>query len=267
MVAVVQMVSSNQLGQNLKTIERLVLNAVGLGAEMVVLPENFALMPKRSSELLSMAETLGDGVIQHFLSRLSREHCCWIVAGSLPIKSDVEDKAYAACLVYNDKGEQLAHYYKIHLFDADIADNKGQYRESTTFVAGADVVVVDTPFGIMGLSICYDLRFPELYRQLLAKGAEFIVVPSAFTELTGRAHWDLLCRARAVENACYIVATNQGGLHANGRSTYGHSMIVGPWGNVLCELGVGEGCVLFRLKKSDITDIRTKLPAINHRRL
>jgi len=189
------------------------------------------------------------------------------VAGSMPIKSTRDDKVYATCLVYNSVGEQVAHYHKIHLFDADISDDKGRYRESDTFLAGDQPVVVNTPFGVMGLSICYDLRFPELYRELMQQGAEFIVAPSAFTETTGQAHWALLCRTRAVENACYLIAANQGGVHNNGRATYGHSMIVDPWGKVLSELSVKEGIATGTLKKSTLINIRTSLPAIQHRRL
>ena len=266
-VAVVQMCSSDQLNDNLETVTSQVGLAVSKGAQMVVLPENFALMAKHSAQLLSVAETLGKGAIQDFLSGLSKKHACWIVAGSMPIRSALENKVYATCLVYNEMGQQVSYYHKIHLFDVDIADNKGRYRESDTFVAGTEPVVVDTPFGVMGLSICYDLRFPELYRALLQQGAQFFVAPSAFTELTGQAHWALLCRTRAVENTCYLIAANQVGLHNNGRSTFGHSMIVDPWGEVLSELDVSEGMIISTLKKSTLNRVRKSLPAIQHRRL
>lgn len=266
-VAAVQMCSSDQLNDNLKTVTSQVRLAVSKGAQMVVLPENFALMAKHSEQLLSIAEVLGKGKVQCFLSELAKKYGCWIVAGSMPIKSALDDKVYATCLVYNELGKQESYYHKIHLFDVDLADEKGRYRESDTFVAGADVVVVKTPFGIMGLSICYDLRFPELYRALLQQGAEFFVAPSAFTEVTGEAHWALLCRARAVENTCYLIAANQGGVHNNGRSTYGHSMIVDPWGDVLSELGVSEGMIISTLEKSKLNKVRKSLPAIQHRRL
>ena len=266
-VAVVQMCSSDQLNDNLETVSSQVMIAVSKGAQMVVLPENFALMAKHSAQLLSIAETLGKGAIQDFLSTLSKKYACWIVAGSMPIKSTLDDKVYATCLVYNEMGQQVSYYHKIHLFDVDIADEKGRYRESDTFMAGTEPVVVDTPFGVMGLSICYDLRFPELYRALLQQGAQFFVAPSAFTKLTGQAHWALLCRTRAVENTCYLIAANQGGLHNNGRSTYGHSMIVDPWGEVLSELDVSEGLIISTLKKSTLNRVRKSLPAIQHRRL
>lgn len=266
-VAAIQMVSSDKLAENLMAVDRLVTDAVSRGVKLVVLPENFALMASNSKQLLSIAEPLGFGEIQNFLSELSKRHACWIVAGSMPIQTADENKVYASCLVYNEHGEQVGHYHKIHLFDADIADNKGRYRESDNFLAGDETVVVSTPFGLLGLSICYDVRFPELYRELLTKGANIIVVPAAFTELTGRAHWSLLCRARAVENSCYLIAANQGGLHANGRSTYGHSMIVDPWGDVLSELEYAEGICTFTLNQSELQKVRASLPAIEHRRL
>lgn len=265
-VAAVQMVSSDQVEENLKAVQRQVSEAVADGADLIVLPENFALMARHSGQLLSIAENLGVGAIQSFLAELSKSQGCWIVAGSLPIKSPLSDKVYATCLVYNANGEQAAVYHKMHLFDVDIADGKGRYRESDTFLAGEKPVVLDTPFGVMGLSICYDLRFPELYRELLQQGAEFIVAPSAFTELTGRAHWSLLCRTRAVENSCYLIAANQGGVHKNGRATYGHSMIVDPWGDVLSELDTNAGIALATIKRSELNKVRTSLPAIEHRR-
>ena len=266
-VAALQMVSGDVLEQNLRRVEELLEEAVTKGAQMVVLPENFALMPRHSEQLIAISEVLGKGLVQHFLSALAKKHHCWIIAGSLPIRVPNSEKVYAACLVYDDSGQQLAHYYKVHLFDVDVADNKERYRESDTFLAGEKAVVVKTPFGMLGLSICYDLRFPELYRQLLQLGAEFIVAPSAFTQTTGRAHWSLLCRTRAVENSCYLIAANQGGDHKNGRSTYGHSMIVDPWGEVLSELKTGEGVVLETLTKNKLNKIRTSFPAIEHRRL
>jgi len=266
-VAALQMVSGDVIEKNLECVETLLKQAVEKGAQIVVLPENFALMPRHSEQLLSMAETLGEGMVQDFLSVLAKKHGCWIVAGSLPISAPNSKKVYAACLVYNDSGQQLAHYYKVHLFDVEVADKQEHYRESDTFLAGEQAVVVDTPFGLLGLSICYDLRFPELYRELLQLGAEYIVAPSAFTETTGQAHWSLLCRTRAVENSCYLIAANQGGEHINGRSTYGHSMIVDPWGKVLSELTTGTGIVLDTLTKKKLNKVRHSFPAIKHRRL
>jgi nitrilase len=266
-VAAVQMTSTDRLEENLMAVERLVKQAVTKNAEMVVLPENFALMAANSKQLVSFAETVGCGDVQGFLSNLAKKYKCWLVAGSFPTRLTNQNKVYATCLVYNNEGVQVAYYHKIHLFDADVADGKGRYRESDTFLAGDKPVVVDTPFGVLGLSICYDLRFPELYRELLEMGAEYIVAPSAFTEVTGRSHWALLCRTRALENSCYLLAANQAGLHSNGRLTYGHSMIVDSWGEVLCELEVDEGLCMATLKRSELKKVRTSLPAITHRRL
>lgn len=265
-VSAIQMTSSDDVHKNLSIVGKRVAEAVDSGAKLIVLPENFALMATRSQQVYQMAERLGAGPIQHFLSELSKKYGCWLVAGSLPTTSADSAKVYATCLVYNEFGEQLAHYHKMHLFDADIADGKRSYRESDTFRAGNEPVVVNTPFGMMGLSICYDLRFPELYRALLQKGAEFFVAPSAFTAVTGAAHWSLLCRARAVENSCYLIAANQGGVHINGRSTYGHSMIVDPWGEVLAELGSTEGVALATLKQLKVRQVRNDLPSIEHQR-
>jgi len=267
-VAAIQMVSTDSVEENLKTVETLVSNAVSKGAKLVVLPENFALMPPQSSDqLIEAVEPLGAGAIQSFISSLAKNFSCWIIAGSIPTKSEVANKVYATCIVYNDEGVKVAHYHKTHLFDVDVPDDKKCYRESDTFVAGDEAVVVQTPVGKVGLSICYDLRFPELYRKLLAKGAELIVAPSAFTDATGRAHWSLLCRARAVENSCYLIAANQGGRHKNKRETFGHSMIVDPWGAVLVELEKGEGIAITSLQKDQLNKVRASFPAIKHIRL
>lgn len=265
-VAAIQLVSTDIVNDNLKTVAQLVANAVGNGAKLVVLPENFALMPKKSSDLFNKSEVLGGGKIQTFMSALAREHKIWLVGGSVPIRISVDSKVLSACLVYDAHGQQVGHYNKLHLYDVELPDSGHQYRESDTFMAGDDVVAIDTPFGKMGLSICYDLRFPELYRQMMQLGAEFIVVPSAFTEVTGREHWSLLCRARAVENTCYIIAPNQGGLHANGRSTYGHSMVVDPWGNVLGEATIGPDVVVATIDRTKQHKIRKNFPSIEHGR-
>lgn len=266
-IAAVQMTSSDDVEHNLKVVETRIKEAVDQGVKLVVLPENFALMATFAEQLTSLSEVLGAGPVQDRLSAWAKEYDCWIVAGSLPTTTRNKKKVYATCLVYNDLGEQVAHYHKMHLFDVDIADDQGRYRESDSFESGDESVVVKTPFGLMGLSICYDLRFPELYRQLLQKGAEFVVAPSAFTEVTGRAHWSLLCRTRAIENASYLIAANQGGAHINGRFTYGHSMIVDPWGDILTELGKEPGVTVATIKKARLKQVRQSLPAIKHRQL
>lgn len=267
-VSAIQMVSTDVLEENLLKAEALINNAVCQGAQLVVLPENFSLMALHSAETLKHAEPLGSGYVQTWLANTAKKHNVWIVAGSLPLLSPEKNRVYSSCLVYDSSGFQVAHYNKIHLFDVELTGKQESYRESKTFYPGdATAVVVETPFGIMGLSICYDLRFPELYRQLIDKGAHFIVAPSAFTDTTGEAHWQLLCRARAVENQCYLIAPNQGGVHANGRKTYGHSMIVDPWGLVLVEAKQGGDVIIATLDKAYIDKIRKTFPVIKHRRL
>ncbi|PCI20838.1 MAG: apolipoprotein acyltransferase [Piscirickettsiaceae bacterium] len=265
-VAAIQLVSSNQVRENLNTVEKLVEKAVKQGAGLVVLPENFALMASRSADLLKESEVLGDGEIQQFMTNIASDYNIWLVGGSIPIRSADEKKVFASCLVYDTSGHRVAQYDKLHLYDVDIIETGERYRESDTFVAGNNVVVIETPYGKMGLSICYDLRFPELYRKLTSMGAEFIVAPSAFTESTGKDHWSLLCRARAVENACFIIAPNQGGIHANGRETYGHSMIVDPWGVVLAESTKGPDIAVATLDRPRQNKIRQNFPSIDHGR-
>ncbi|PCH84078.1 MAG: apolipoprotein acyltransferase [Piscirickettsiaceae bacterium] len=265
-VAAIQLVSTDIVVDNLNTAAELVMTAVEQGAKVIVLPENFALMAKNSSELINKAETLGEGEIQAFMSQLARRYEIWLVGGSMPIRSSIENKVLSACLVYDAQGQQVGQYNKLHLYDVDMPEHGQRYRESDTFVAGDKVVVIDTPFGKMGLSICYDLRFPELYRQMMQLGAEFMVAPSAFTEVTGREHWSLLCRARAVENTCYIIAPNQGGVHTNGRETYGHSMIVDSWGNVLAEATKGADVVVATIDKTKQDKIRKNFPSVQHGR-
>jgi len=267
LIAAIQMVSSDDLEDNLKTTKSLVEKAASQGAKMLVLPENFALMASSSKQITDVKETLGEGRVQSFLAELARNNNIWIIAGSLPITSPDSSRAYACCLVYDDSGKLVNNYNKIHLFDVDTPDKKQRYKESKTFHPGNQAIVIDSPFGKIGLSICYDLRFPELYRKLLDAAATIIVAPSAFTYDTGLAHWELLCRTRAVENLCYMIAPNQGGTHSNGRQTYGHSMIVSPWGEVLAEAGEsGEKVVLAEIDQSKLNVLRQTFPAIEHRR-
>ena len=268
LIAAIQMVSSDNVEDNLKTVKILVKKAVSQGARLLVLPENFALMASSSRQIADVKETLGEGRIQTFLAELAKTHHIWIIAGSLPIASSDPSRAYACSLVYDDSGCLVNHYNKIHLFDVDTPHKKHRYQESKTFYPGDQAVVIDSPFGKIGLSICYDLRFPELYRELIEAGATIIVAPSAFTHDTGLAHWELLCRTRAIENLCYIIAPNQGGTHSNGRQTYGHSMIVNPWGEVLGEATrSGEKVVLAEIDQSKLSSLRRTFPAIDHRRM
>ena len=264
-IAALQMASGPQLQANLMEAARLIKEAAAQGAGMVVLPETFVLMGKQEHERLAIAEIAGEGVIQQFLQQQAQKHKVWIVAGTIPIRSDDPDHAYATSFLYNAQGEVVARYDKIHLFDAMVGENRDTYAESAATKPGTQPVVVDTPFGRLGMSVCYDLRFPELYRRLSAAGAQILVVPSAFTEITGKAHWEVLLRARAIENLCYVVAAGQGGYHVNGRTTYGHSMIVDYWGNILNMREKGAGIVMASLDIASLEQQRKTFPVLSHR--
>jgi len=266
-VACVQMASSPNIGANLLEAERLIEEAVSQHARLVVLPENFALMGRSEHDKVEASEQPGSGAIQSFLSEQSARHGIWLVGGTIPLKGNDPGKVRAACLVFNDQGEQVARYDKIHLFDVALVDSGEQYTESDTIEPGSEVVVIDSPFGRMGVAVCYDLRFPELFRQQLDLGLEVLVLPSAFTAITGRAHWEVLVRARAIENLCYVIAPDQGGYHLNGRETYGHSMIVDPWGTILNSLSRGPGVVCADVELGRLQSARRNFPSIAHRRL
>ncbi len=266
-IAAVQMASGPQLQANLMEAGRLVGEAAEAGAGMVVLPEMFAIMGKSDAARVQLTEDEGNGPIQDCLARLARQHKVWIVAGTIPLRSAQEGRPYAACLLYDDHGQVIARYDKIHLFDVTVGDEAEVYTESHTNYPGERVVVVDTPFGRLGLSVCYDLRFPELYRELSRQGAEILVIPSAFTEITGQAHWEALLRARAIENLCYVVAAAQGGYHVSGRTTYGHSMVVDYWGRVRGQLNKGSGIVLLEPDLPAQRVMRQRFPVLGHRRL
>ncbi|QDX81392.1 acyltransferase [Denitratisoma sp. DHT3] len=261
--AAIQMISGPEVAPNLTTARRLLERAAAEGARLAVLPEYFPLIGASDAERLAAREQPGDGAIQSFLARTARELGLWLVAGSIPLRAEDPSKLRNTCLVFDDQGRQRARYDKIHLFGFRKGDE--HYDEAATIEAGAQPVAVDTPVGRVGLSICYDLRFPELYRTLGV--LDLIVVPAAFTETTGRAHWELLLRARAVENQCYVLAAAQGGRHPNGRLTHGNSMIVDPWGEVLIRLDKGEGVITADLDPARIAEVRTSLPALTHRKL
>lgn len=270
--AAIQVVSTHDIAANLREAERLLAEAAASGAGIAVLPENFAVLATRQMIGCGRREADPDNLIRKFLSKQAAELGIWIVGGSLPIASrpdgsTVEDRVRACCLVYNDRGEEVARYDKIHLFDAMVADAQGQYRESDTFEPGEEVVVIDTPAGRLGLAICYDLRFPELFRRLREQGAEWVSLPSAFTWTTGDAHWHALVRARAIENQFWVVAGGQGGQNSERRHTYGHSMIVDPWGRVLSEVGDGPGLVTADLDMERMREIRLQMPVWEHRKL
>lgn len=265
-VAAIQMASGPQVAANLNEAARHIGKAAATGAQLVVLPENFAIMAQQDADRLAVAERDGQGPIQEFLAAQARTHGVWLVGGTIPLKASDPNRVRAACLLLNDHGERVARYDKIHLFDVRL-DNGELYNESAAIEPGDTPVVVATPFGKLGLAVCYDLRFPELFRQLLEQGAELFAVPSAFTVRTGRAHWEVLVRARAVENLAYVIAAAQGGYHLNGRETYGDSMIVNPWGEVLDRLARGSGVVVAELDRRYFEHTRTSFPSIQHRKL
>lgn len=266
-VAALQIASGSNISANLAKIEKLAEEVAKKGAELVVFPENFAFMDGRCSDMLSVREPDGNGPLQNFLSQLASRLGIWIVGGTIPLETADAYKVHAACLVYNDKGERVARYNKMHLFDVHLPETDERYEESSTIEPGDQVVVIDTPLGRMGIAVCYDLRFPELFRAMLDQSAEFVVLPAAFTALTGKAHWDILVRARAIENLIYVVASAQGGFHINSRETYGHSMIVDPWGTVLDERGRNSGFVIADLRQEFQETTRRNFPCIDHRRL
>ena len=266
-VACIQMASSPNIGANLLEAERLIEEAVSQQARLVVLPENFALMGKTETDKVEAREADNNGPIQTFLAEQAARHGIWLVGGTIPMVASDENKVRATCLVFDDTGKQVARYDKIHLFDVELVDSDEQYTESETIEPGDKVVVIDSPFGRMGVAVCYDLRFPELFRQQLEDGMEILVLPSAFTAITGRAHWEVLVRARAIENLCYVIAPDQGGYHLSGRETYGHSMIVDPWGTVLNSLARGPGVVCADIELGRLNSARRNFPSIEHRRL
>lgn len=266
LAAAIQMASGPNVGANLIEVERLMMGAAQAGARLVVLPENFPMMPMKESDRLEIAEREGEGPLQEFLSTQACDLNVWIVGGTIPLVANDKKKTCPACLVYNDKGEQVARYDKMHLFDVSL-ENGEEYNESSHQQPGDHPVVIDTPFGRLGLAVCYDLRFPELFRRMLEEGAELFAIPSAFTEITGKAHWEVLLRARAVENLCYVIAADQGGYHVNGRETHGDSMIVGPWGVIQDRLSRGSGFVTAEIEHQRLQAIRNSLPSIHHRRI
>lgn len=265
-IAAVQFTGSHDTQANLAIVEKWVSRAAQNGAKVVVLPENFALMGKLETDKLKLAEPFGEGLLQDFLRNLSKSLRLWIVGGTIPLISPMADRVCASSLVFNDQGQCVARYDKIHLFDVDVGQQE-IYRESSTIYPGKEVISINTPFAILGLTVCYDLRFPELYRQLFNEGVEIFVVPSAFTQKTGQAHWEVLLRARAIENFCYVVAPNQTGHHSNGRDTFGHSMIIDPWGKILQVLPEGEGFVMADIDLAYLKDIRRRFPVKEHQRL
>ena len=262
-VAALQMVSAPEVPPNLEAAGRLIAGAAGAGAQLVALPEYFCILGRHETDKVRAREVEGAGPIQDFLSAAARRHRVWLAGGTVPLECGSAARVRSACLLFDDAGRRVARYDKMHLFGLDLGGQK--FDESRTIEPGAAPLAVDTPFGRLGLSVCYDLRFPELYRAVGA--VDLWLVPSAFTAVTGAAHWDTLLRARAIENQCYVVAPAQGGLHPNGRRTHGHTMIVDPWGVVLASRAEGEGIVLAEVEPARIAEVRQSLPALLHRKM
>jgi len=260
-VAAIQMASGPNVMGNLNEARRLIAEAAEQGARLVVLPEFFAIMGMSEQDKIDAREQPGQGTIQSFLSETARRHNIWLVGGSIPLAASAPGKVLNSCLVFDEQGEQVARYDKIHLFSLELGNE--HYDEARTIEPGNQVVVLDSPFGRIGLAVCYDLRFPELFRAM--KNVDIIVLPSAFTETTGKMHWEVLVRARAVENLAYVIAAAQGGYHVSGRETHGNSMIVGPWGRVLDRLPRGSGVVIAEVNPSYQASLRASLPALTHR--
>jgi nitrilase len=265
-VAAVQMTSGADVGANLADARALLEEAAARGARLAALPENFSFMGLRDIDKRSVAEPDGSGPVQDFLAATARRLGLWIVGGTVPLRGAADGRVAAACLVYDDRGERRARYDKIHLFDVQVPGRTQEsYRESAHIAPGATPVVVDTPVGRLGLAVCYDVRFPELFRKLSTAGAQIFTVVSAFTEPTGRAHWETLMRARAIENLCVLAAPAQSGFHPNGRETYGDSLIVDHWGRILTRLPRGRGCVTARVDLERLSRDRRSFPALTHR--
>lgn len=272
-VAAIQMVSTHDIDANLREAGRLLTEAARAGARVAVLPENFAVLATSQMVACGLQEASDAPVIRQFLADQARRLGIWIVGGSLPMAtrpdgSAIDGRGRATALVYDDQGKEVGRYDKIHLFDAMVEDAHGQYRESDTFEPGDAVVTIETPVGRLGMAICYDLRFPELFRALREKEADWVCLPSAFTWQTGDAHWHALIRARAIENQFWVVAAGQGGQNSERRRTYGHSLICDPWGKVVSEITEdGPGVVTAALDADHLANVRTRMPVWDHRRL
>ena len=264
--AAIQMASSPNVGSNLLEAGKLIAEAAKSGAKLIALPENFAIMGVHELDKVKVREADGVGPIQEFLSQTAKKYAVWLVAGTVPLEANADNKVRAACLIYDDKGERVARYDKIHLFDVSVPDTNEEYRESDSIEDGDEPIVIDTPFGRLGIAVCYDLRFPEHFRKMQEQNVETVIVPSAFTAETGAAHWEVLLRARAIENLCYIIAPNQGGFHLNGRKTFGHSMIVDPWGVILDCYKTGAGFVNAEIDLQQLRKVRASFPVLGHRR-
>ncbi|MCP9339789.1 carbon-nitrogen hydrolase family protein [Stutzerimonas xanthomarina] len=267
-LAVIQMASQADIQTNLTKARRLLERAAEAGAQLAVLPENFAAMGRSDLPAVGRAEAEGVGPILPWLKQAATDLRLWIVAGTLPLPADGQprSKVRACSLLFDDQGQRVARYDKLHLFDAQVSDARGRYRESDDYAAGDRLVVADTPVGRLGMSVCYDLRFAELYTALRLAGAELISVPSAFTAVTGQVHWEMLLRARAIETQCYMLAAAQGGEHPGGRLTHGHSSILDYWGRVMREQATGEAALVVERDTAGQAETRQRMPVLDHRR-
>lgn len=266
-VAAVQMSSVDQVDANLRRARDLVAEAGDAGARLVVLPENFAAMGARETLRRELAEADGRGPIQDALAAMAQRYGVWIVGGTIPILAADDPRPAAACSIYNSDGERVGRYDKIHLFDVDVPGGGESYRESANTAPGARPLTVPTPWGRLGVAVCYDMRFPELFRRLADESADLVAVPAAFTWPTGSAHWEVLLRSRAIENLAYVVAAAQTGTHPGGRRTWGHSMVVGPWGEILADAGSAPGVALSQVDMERLDRLRAEFPVLHHRRL
>ncbi|MGI9317132.1 MAG: carbon-nitrogen hydrolase family protein [bacterium] len=264
-IAVAQFCSNDSIPDNLDLASELIGQASAEGAEAVFLPECFGLMQTSRQQLYDSAEQAGKGPIQEVISYAAKQHEITVFAGTLPIRSEDPKRVFNSSIVYGTCGEELARYDKIHLFDVQLGNGE-QYFESDYTMPGAETVIVECSLGKVGLSVCYDLRFPELYRILVNKGAQILVVPSAFSSTTGPAHWHTLLRARAIENFCYVVASAQEGTHPSGRKTYGHTLVVDPWGRVIAEKQSGTGLLMAEIDLKRVEQARKEIPSLEHRK-
>lgn len=266
-LAALQMTSGDDVAANLEAARRLLHEAARQGARLAVLPENFAFMSADEGARAGIAEADGEGPIQDFLAATARACGLWLVGGTIPVRSAETGRSFAACIVWDEQGRRVGRYDKMHLFDVQVPGSTEAYRESTRTMPGDGLLTLETPFGVLGVAVCYDLRFPELFRGLQARGASILALPAAFTRRTGEAHWHVLLKARAIENLAYVVAAAQGGEHPGGRRTYGHSLVIGPWGEVLAEAGSAPGVVSAALDQAYLQRLRTDFPVLDHRRL
>ena len=265
-IAAIQMNSGEDVAANLTRARRALRSAAADGWSLAVLPENFARMGRKEADRIAMTEEDGAGPLQDFLAAEAARSGIWIVGGTIPVKSEDSKRPYAASLVFDGSGRQVGRYDKVHLFDVRVPESEEAYRESRSTMPGAKPLLIDAPWGVLGVAVCYDLRFPELFRWMSQEGMDVLAVPSAFTFRTGAAHWETLLRARAIENLCYLVAAAQAGTHPGGRQTYGHSMVVDPWGHVLAEAAGRPGIVSALIDTAHLKRLRQQFPVLEHRR-